>query len=135
MTEATEADIPRILAMGRKFHTAAGVKAPYCENTTANTVRSLIQSPDGVVFVSDAGMIGGALTSAYCASNWKIAIEMFWWSEDRRGLRMLQAFEDWAKRMGADEVRMSTVQGLDVAERILSRRGYTPSEISHGKVI
>jgi len=37
--------------------------------------------------------------------------------------------------MGADEVRMSTVQGLDVAERILSRRGYTPSEISHGKVI
>lgn len=135
MTPATEADIPRIVEMGRKFHIVAGIKAPFCEEATENTVRGLIESATGTVLVSDAGMIGGALVPAYCAANWTMAVELFWWAEDRRGLHLLKAFEDWAKDMGADEVRMTTIHGLDGAARILDRRGYSACEISHGKAI
>ena len=135
MTPATTADIPRIVEMGRKFHIAAGIKAPFCEHATTNTVRGLIESDTGTVIVSDAGMIGGALAPAYCSANWTMAVELFWWAEDRRGLHLLKAFEQWAEDMGADEVRMTTIHGLDGAARILDRRGYSACEISHGKAL
>jgi len=128
-------DIPRIVEMGRKFHKAGGVKAPYSEAATSKTVQHLIESPDGVLLVSGQGMIGGATMLAYCADNWKIAVELFWWCEDRQGLNLLRGFEQWAVSAGANEIRMTTIHSLDGADRILSRRGYAPSEISHGKVI
>ena len=128
-------DIPRVLTMGRKFHAAAGVMAPYSETATERTLRGLIDSPEGVLIVSDGGMIGGATTSAYCADNWKIAIELFWWCEDRQGLKLLRDFERWAASVNAEEIRMTTIHSLKGADRILARRGYAPNEISHGKVI
>lgn len=132
---ATSEDIPRVLEMGRKFHTAAGVYAPYSEAATARTLQSLIDSPEGVLLVSNGGMIGGAAIQAYCADNWKIAVEMFWWCEDRQGLKLLRDFENWAAEIGANEVRMTTIHTLEGASRILGRKGYAPCEISHGKVI
>jgi len=132
---AETSDLPRILEMGLKFHDAGGVKAPYSKDATARTVQGLIDSPDGVVLVSETGMIGGAVMAAYCSDSWKIAVELFWWAEDRQGLKLLRGFEQWAASAGANEIRMTTIHSLDGADRILSRRGYAPSEISHGKVI
>lgn len=133
--EATEADLAAVIDMGRKFHAAAKVQAPYSEAATKRTLRHLMASPEGVLLVSDSGMIGGGIAPAYCADNWKIAVEMFWWAEDRQGLRLLKAFEDWAVGQGVNEIRMTTIEGLDGAGRILERKGYRPTEISHGKVI
>lgn len=128
-------DIPRIVEMGRKFHEAGGIKAPYSEDATAKTVQHLIESPEGILLVSEQGMIGGATMQAYCADKWKIAVELFWWCEDRQGLKLLRGFEKWAATIGANEVRMTTIHNLEGAARILSRKGYQPTEISHGKVI
>lgn len=124
-----------MVSMGRKFHNAAGVVAPYSEDATAQTLQALIDSPDGVLLVSDGGMIGGATMSAYCSDDWKIAVEMFWWCEDKQGLKLLRGFEEWAREQGANEVRMTTIHSLEGAARILGRKGYAPREVSHGKVI
>ena len=132
---ATHDDIPRLVVMGRKFHEKAEIPAPYSEAATSNLLAGLIDSPDGAVFVTDAGMIGGMLAPAYCSTDWRMAVELFWWAEDRSGLRLLAMFEKWAQNSGANEIRMTTIAGLETATRILDRRGYRPIEISHIKVI
>lgn len=134
MRTATPDDLPRILKMGRKFHEASNQFAPFSEAATARMLEGLIASPDGMVLISDGGMIGGVLSPAYCADAWVMAVELFWWSEDRRGLVLLKGFEDWAREMGANEVRMTTLTNLERADKILRRRNYAPLEISYGKV-
>ena len=133
--EATEADIPHLLEMGRAFHEAACTPIPFCEETTRQFIDGLIRSPDCVVIMTDGGAIAGALAPAYCNTNWIMAVELAWWATDRRGLSLLGAFERWADMHGADEVRMTTLAAIEGPERILQRRGYKTAEISYQKVI
>lgn len=133
--EAIEADIPQLVDMARKFHDASNQFAPFSEAASTGLAQNLMASPDGVIFITDAGMIGGMLGPAYCAEGWNFAVELFWWAEDRNGLRLLKAFEDWAKSKNANEVRMTTLTNLGAADKILRKRGYQPLEISYGKVI
>ena len=134
MRPATSADIPRLVDMGRKFHAASGVACPFDEGPVSAVLINLISSPTGCLIVSEGGAIGGMLAPAYCARSWSMAIEMFWWAE-RDGLRLLRAFEDWAREQGADEVRMTTLSALPRADALLRHKGYAPVEISYTKVI
>lgn len=133
--EAVAGDVPAIVAMGARFHEKGGIVAPYSHEATAEFVRDLIEAPQGVVFIGKAGMIGGALAPTYCADDWPMAVELFWWSEGGEGLRLLDAFETWGADMGAKEIRMTTLAGLAKAEQILSRRGYAPAEAIHRKAV
>lgn len=133
--EATEADIPAIVEMGRAFNAASRSPVEYDEEQAAEAARGLIALPDGVVLVSEKGMIGGAIAPAYFNAAWRMAVELFWWSEDRQGIRLLRAFEDWAREHGANEVRMTTLASIAGPERILKRRGYSPAEISYTRAI
>lgn len=121
--------------MGRKFHEASGQPCPFDPDGLAEFVSGMIDSPQAAIFLTEAGMIGGVLAPAYCSPGWSMAVELFWWSEDRQGLRLLRAFEEWAHESGAQEVRMTTLHSLPSAARILSRRGYGATEISYSKVI
>lgn len=131
---ATPADIDQITAWGAQFHAASGMAAPYDPQATRVFVARLIDSPQAVVLVHEHGMIAGALSPAYCAPDWVIAVELFWWAE-RRGLSLLRAFENWARDNGAAEVRMTTLHDLPSAAQIMARTGYAAAEISHSKVI
>lgn len=108
--------------------------APFDGTAISDMLASLMASSHGAVLIGDAGVIGGALLPAYCAPSWVIAVEMFWWAESG-GLRLLRAFEDWAREAGASEVRMTSLAAQPRAAEILSRRGYKAAEISHSKVI
>lgn len=134
MRHATEDDIPRLLAWGRLFHEAGGLRCAYDEETVAGLLRNLIASDAGVVIVSDTGFIGGLLSPAYCDPKWVMAVELFWWAE-KNGLQLLHKFEEWASDMGAQEVRMTSLAELPRADGILRRKGYAPLEISYQKVI
>ena len=133
--EASEADIPALVRMGEAFNKASGTPAKFNRDDAASAARNLIASPSGVVLVSEAGMIGGMMAPAYFNSDWVMAVELFWWAEDRRGLRLLGAFEKWAIESGANEVRMTTLGAIKGPERIPERRGYAPCEISYQKVL
>ncbi|NBT32820.1 MAG: hypothetical protein EBT13_13235 [Rhodobacteraceae bacterium] len=133
--EATAQDITAIVAMGRDFNAASGTPAAYDDAQAAQVAAGLINGAHGVILVSDGGMIGGALAPAYFNSAWIMAVELFWWARDRRGLHLLRAFEQWAKDKGADEVRMTTLGAIKGPEKILERRGYAPCEVSYQKVL
>lgn len=134
MRAATAEDIPRLVEMGRKFHAASGMPFDYDGNAIAALLDQLIASDAGTVICSDAGVIGGMLSPAYCDPKWMMAVELFWWAE-RDGLALLRAFEEWAARVGAQEVRMTSLASLPRADAILRRKGYAPTEISYQKVI
>lgn len=120
--------------MGQKFHAMSGQACPFDPEAFSDLIGRMIKTPSAVVLKSDAGMIGGVLSPAYCAPQWVMAVEVFWWAE-RGGLGLLRAFEEWAREQGAQEVRMTSLSANPRAGKVLARRGYAVSEISHAKVI
>lgn len=132
--DASNGDIPQLLEWARKFHGISGIHAPFDDESVSGLLGRMIESPTAVVLKSETGAIGGMIIPAYCAPNWSIAVELFWWA-DRDGLRLLRAFELWAAEVGAQEVRMTSLAAQPRATEILSRRGYAAAEISHSKVI
>lgn len=131
---ATMDDVPALVAFGRRFHEAAGQPFGFDPDAAAVFAQGVIASPAGCALVSDAGMIAGVLSPAYCAPDWRMAIEMAWWAE-KDGLALLRAFEAWARDAGAQEVRMTSLASLPRADGLLKRLGYEPAEISYRKVI
>lgn len=134
MRQATPADIPTLVEMGRRFHEGARQPFGYDEDAAALFAQGLVNSPAGCALISETGMILGVLSPAYCRPNWQMAVEMAWWAE-RGGLALLRGFEEWAVKQGASEVRMTSLAALPRADRLLTRLGYSPAEISYRKVI
>ena len=121
--EATSADVLGIVDMVESLRSAVDGAIPVDRAHTAATVAGLIASPDGVVFVSGAGFIAGALVQTIINPA-PLAQELGWHAKDGSGLRLLRAFERWAIERGAHWINLSTgVTGPD-----LSRLGYRRSE-------
>lgn len=133
MRQATPEDLGRILLMGRAFHEAAGNPFEYDPEATGKAILDMMRT--GCVLVTERGMIGGILAPTWCQPDWKVAVELFWWSEDGTGRQLLRGFEDWAREQGANEIRMTTLAGLEVADKVLGRAGYDRREASYTKVI
>lgn len=137
MRQATGADIPRLLEWGQRFADKAklGDHVGYEPNDMARTFAEMIANEHYCIFVGDSGAIGGAKAPhPFNFSHW-IAQELFWWSEGREGLRLLNAFEDWA-REHCHSVRMITLEAVepDRTARLYERRGYAPLEHGYIKV-
>lgn len=131
--KATLEDMPLLLEMGRKFHNAAELPFEYDPEASGAAIGGMIEG--GGVFVSERGAIGGILGQAWSNPAHVFACELFWWSEDGHGVGLLKAFEEWAREMCASEVRMTSLHHLAKAGKILERLGYTPTEVSYGKVL
>lgn len=93
---------------------------------TGASVARLIQSESAVVFMTSGGFIAGEVCSTII-NPMPVAVEHGWFASDRSGLRLLRAFEKWARSMGCEQIKMSS--GIsNGAQSILSRLGYTPVE-------
>lgn len=130
--QATEADLPALLEMGRKFHAASPWRViPFSDERFAQSVRAQLAGA-GTYLVNEAltGMIGMVSGPVYFAENVTVAQETAWWCEDPRdALKLLQAAEEWARGVGASHVCMVRLEG--VTERLgpfYERRGYAPTE-------
>ena len=96
---------------------------------TMNMVAWIIE--DGVGFLSERGFIGGVIVDDFIR-NWTILQELGWYSEDRSGIKLLEAFIAAGKCLGVDEVRVCTLETSSVmAGRILQRKGFAPLETSY----
>lgn len=138
--EATEADIPRVLEMGRRFFETAGWPdvAEWDDASTEWTLRFLIEQPTGALFVAEedghvVGMTGGMVMPFYFNHTHRTGQELFWWVEpEHRGIGsgLFDALEAWAREAGAQTFTMIAVDRLkpDVMARIYRARGYRPSE-------
>jgi hypothetical protein len=116
-----------------RFHAASGFPFGYDRDAMRGLLARMIEADGATVICTAQGVIGGALVPAYCDPQWVQAVELFWWAEDGQGLRLLRAFEEWAREMKAAEVRMTTLSALPRSAKAL--RGYDPAEVSYRKVI
>jgi GNAT superfamily N-acetyltransferase len=139
---ATEADLPRVLAMCERFFEAAGLPdvAVYDPETMERTLRQLMGGEMGALFVAErdgevVGMTGGMLYPFYFNASHLTGQELFWWVDpEHRGVGrgLFDALEIWAKAMGAETFSMIALDRLNperVAE-IYRARGYRANEHS-----
>ena len=145
--EATEADIPRILEMGRRFLAEGPYHGEIEDNpeVSERLVQILVQNPNAKILVSDED---GALTGlvvflfyAHYFSGKPTAGELIWFvePEHRRGftgIALLRAAQRIAKEMGATSMQF-TAPATNTADPKVGKMyeilGYHPVEVSYQK--
>jgi hypothetical protein len=134
---ATLKDIPALLEMGRKFADEAGVTARigWEDDSVADLLETLILSDDGIVLVSERGMIGGYVSAHPFNRAMRMFVELFWRAEDGNGLALLAEAEKQAVERGAARSVMVAMDGMDRTRRLYSRLGYAPCEAQFIKEI
>ncbi|MGL5737090.1 MAG: hypothetical protein ACRCYS_19685 [Beijerinckiaceae bacterium] len=132
---ATLADIPKLLEWGQRFADKAGLvdHVGYNPADMENTFRVMIEGH--VIFVGEAGAIGAMKGPHPFNYAHTCAQEVFWWSEGREGLRLLDALEAWA-RSNCHSLRMITLEAVEPERtaQIYTRRGFAPLEHGYIKV-
>jgi len=134
VNKAGVSDIPRIVDYLADFHAQSGLMAPFDAEDAADFVGALVASDDAAVFVSDRGVIGGAVVPIFFNANWLMAVELFWWSRGD-GVRLLRVFERWARVRGAREIRLASLSSIPRSAKLIARCGYVPAEACYIKVV
>lgn len=127
--KATLEDIPRLLEMGAKFAERAKLNdhVGYDPDSMAKTFAAMIEGENFCLFIGENGAIGGIVAPHPFNYSRRIADEIFWWSEGREGLKLLEAYEEWA---GDAVTRMTALEAVepDRMKRFYERRGYVALE-------
>lgn len=126
LRRATAADIPQVIDWIKALACAVEGPQQVCRTRTGEVLAGLIASADGIVLVSDGGFIAGCITQTVISPE-PVAVELGWYATDRSGLRLLRAFEGWARDRGATLIKMSC--NGSTAQRLLERAGYRVAEI------
>jgi GNAT superfamily N-acetyltransferase len=146
---ATAADVPAVVRMGRAFidylpHSSA-IGAIVDDESMSAQAHAWLASDATALFVADrdgdvCAMLVGALVPLWFAPRTVMAAELAWWVEPRaRGttvaVRLVRAYEEWARASGATVTTMSSLDGCNGADvaTMLSRLGYTRSEMTYLK--
>lgn len=133
---AIEADIPALLEMGARFAEKAKLAdhVGYEPADMRETFEALIRGGHPV-FIGESGAIGATSTPHPFNKAHIGAQELFWWSEGREGLRLLDALEGWCDE-NCHSLRMITLEAVEPERtgRLYKRRGYAPLEHSYLKV-
>jgi GNAT superfamily N-acetyltransferase len=142
--DAVIADVDALVALGTSFlaQTPYGALLPTQPAAIAGIMTRLIESPDGVLFVSVdragtlTGMLG-ALCFVHPLSGEWVASEFYWWVEPAaRGgldsLRLLKLTITWARAQGAVRLHMIAPEGSGVG-RLYRRLGFVPVETAYQK--
>ena len=133
---AEHADVEAVVELGAMLHAESPTYSPYpysrqkARAVARSCIGSLLSPPaDSVLFVADEGgevigMLGGYLTEGLFVDGMLIASDYtFFVRPDRRGTmvapRLLIAFEQWAKGMGATHIYPSVSTRID-DERIVA---------------
>ncbi len=132
---ANASDAPVIARLGAKFFDQAGWSdcLAYNEADCADFLRKTIGQPHFICLVSGDpmdGMAAGFVAPAYFNATQIVGEELFWWSEGRGGLRLLDALEAEARNRGCIAFTMKALAmlGGERMTKLYERRGYRPSE-------
>ncbi len=133
--DAAQGDIARIVSMGERMAARAQLAVGYDPASVALTLSHLIESPDGILLVSDAGMIGGMVYPHPFNHAVKVGQEFFWYSEGKCGPALLAAAEAKAGELGASHWTMLAQETMrpEAVGKYYSRHGYQPLERSYIK--
>lgn len=109
----------------------------YDPDSVRSTLEHLIDNPDGILIVSETGMIGGMCYPHPFNHKAKIGQEFFWYSEGNDGPDLLKAAEARARECGASHWTMLAQETMrpEVVGRYYGRQGYKPLERSYIKEV
>jgi GNAT superfamily N-acetyltransferase len=139
---AVEADLPRLLEMGRRFFDASGYSdiTEYDPASTEASLRMLMEV--GVLLVAERdeviGCAGALVYPFYFNSGHLTGQELFWWVEPEHrgvGMDLYHALEQAVKDKGAQSFSMIALDKLN-PERVgemYRKVGYRPSDHSYIK--
>lgn len=116
MTEAQ-----RIVEMARSFHAAVNPAWPWSGKDMLDLVQNMMERDDCFVAATGKGFILAVIQPNPMSTEYTIAKEFLWWSEDNSGARLLRLFREWAKRRGADEIQYSCPAGNERVQRLYGR--------------
>ena len=140
--EATPADIPRIVEMGRRFIAESSYKNHFAENPEQmkTLAEQIISNPKGRILISEKdakvnGMLALLLFPHYFSGE-PIAIEVFWWVDPEAragstGLKLMRKAEEIALELGATKMQM--VAPTERIGELYKHFGYTEVESSYQK--
>mgnify|MGYP000894854066 CR=1 len=136
LREATLADMPELVRMGRAFHAAAKLDIEFDDSTFRDLCAQLIEADGALLLIDDGAMLAALCFPIYFNASALVAQELFWWVDpDKRGagIRLLQRAEQWAKEKGAVTLQMIALDELsgESVGRLYERRGYRPLERSY----
>lgn len=128
---ATEADIPRLLGYAQRFLDYHPITSQVPRDLAAveAVLRKLLTADDGVLLVTDHGVVGGMINPMWCAPDVRVALELFWWA-DKGGLSLMRAFHKWATESGANIIQVAMIVGRKDVSTIYDRMGFMPVELS-----
>lgn len=100
LRQATQADMPHLLEMGKRFHDLARPQWPWSAAGFERLVASL-----PFVSITDGGFLAGTKGPFPLSPEWIVAHEILWFAEDGTGMRHAREFRKWAH--DAQEIRWS----------------------------
>lgn len=130
MRQATHADIPHVMELGRRFADEAGVtgEVGWDDESVRSLLGMLIDSDDGILLVGKASIFGGLVFPHPFNNSVKIFQELFWRSEGFEGLKLLAEGEKLAKARGATRFLMLDIATMPDLEKLYTRLGYRLAE-------
>ncbi len=123
----------RVIALLKESHAAAGYTFPFQAARAALLFQQHMESPRACVIVigRPAQGILLAVSNDHPFGAGQVAVETVWFvSESARGrgsMKMLDAYEAWARSVGSTSIVMASLATNDVSG-IYLRRGYAPIE-------
>lgn len=136
---ATEADVPRIVEMGRRFveSTAYQGRIGFDPARVESLARGMLSTPNMAGFVSERdGVVVGMLgmhVYEHPMSGERVATETVWWMDPEHrgtdGVRLLKAGEAWARSLNATTLYM--VAPSPEVERLYAALGYARLETTY----
>lgn len=125
---ATLDDISVVLPMAIKFNDEYfGI--PLNLVKTAEVICYIIE--EETAYVSPGGFIGGIVTEDLMR-DWTVLQEVAWYSTDRSGLKLLDAFVLAGQWLDVDEVRVCHLEtSSPIVGKLLQRRGFALLETSY----
>lgn len=142
---ATPEDMPSLIKLAVTFIRQSPYKdEPYDEDEIRDLLSILLRDRNKgivVLLMKDdlpVGFIGGMLTKMFFSKD-PLATEIFWWVDPqyrtRKSLLLKEAFEFWAKRVGAKYISLSSPAQDPRVARFYERTGYIPIENAHMKKV
>lgn len=132
---ATQQDKIRCITLLRESHSAAGFTYPFQAAYASALFDSHISHPHAcVIVVEHDGVVQGLIMATWFEHPFgagRYAKETVWYvSECARGrgsIKMLDAYEQWARDQDCDVIGMASLSTNDVS-KLYERKGYAPAE-------
>lgn len=142
LAEAT--DLPDIVDMALKFAAVSPYsELPIEQEKIEELILSMLKDRNKTIIVlymkddKPVGMLAG-MTSEMLFNRELLASEVIWWVEpehrSRKSFALKEAYEYWAKRVGAKYIQMSNLNDKRV-EQFYERTGYKLTERAYLKVL